>query len=121
MANGHITPNVLVVDDEQNIRDAVALMSLGVHRLDIDLQIGEHGADVADEAAAVEGTNVHFYRERTICGRAPFHRDDSFRTRAFQAFQAGTIQAVNTHATPEGDIARNGLGWDRSATPRKMR
>jgi len=47
MANGHITPNVLVVDDEQNIRDAVAY---NLRREGIEVTVASNGHEALTRA-----------------------------------------------------------------------
>ena len=61
-------------DAQVHVRDAVALVGDGVHRLNVDLRIGEHGADVAHQSATVERAHVDVDRERTIAAACPIRR-----------------------------------------------
>ena len=96
-------------------------MGRGRHAENSQFFLGQHGPDVAHQAAAVVGMDDDVHLEAALARGSPGDGQHPFRLAAAHALEAGTTLAVDRHAAPDGDVAGDRLGRHRVAATREGR
>src|SRR5690606_10612959 len=87
----------------------------------VDPLVEQHLGDVTQQPGAVVGADDDIHRIGFLRNRAPADLNDPLRLAALKLQYRGAILAVDTDTTANGDVAHDGVTWQRLAATGHLR